>query len=105
VAHYIAFNEAADPSRKAVRDDSIFDHPTPVIPNPALSGEESAVAYTLITAADYATPADGGRAAVDRMRECREVVCSRHQPETEYRKLFHRHPIPATLHVLLMHAC
>jgi hypothetical protein len=76
-----------------------------VIPNPALSGEESAFPYTLIKATDCAIHSDDEREAVDRMRECKAVACGRHQPETEYQKLFHRHLIPTTLHVLSMHAC
>jgi hypothetical protein len=50
VVHRPTCHEKADPSRKAVRDDSIFYHLNPVIPNPALSGEESVVACALLNA-------------------------------------------------------
>ena len=43
MAHHVTRHEAADPSRKTVRDDSILGYLNPVIPNPALSGEESVV--------------------------------------------------------------
>jgi hypothetical protein len=45
----------------------------PVIPNPALSGEESAVPYTLITAMDCVMLARDGRAAVDLPDDARQV--------------------------------
>jgi hypothetical protein len=65
VASHIICNEAADPSRKAVRDDRILGYLNCVIPNPALSGEESAFPYTLVTAADCVMLARDEWVAVD----------------------------------------
>jgi hypothetical protein len=105
IAHLVMRSEAADPSPKAVRDDRILGYLNCVIPNQALSGEESAFPYTLIKATDCAIHSDDEWAVADRKREYKAAACSRHQLDKEYRPPCHHHPIPPTLHVLLMHAC
>jgi hypothetical protein len=65
IAHHITTHEVADSSLEAVRDDSIFDHLNPVIPNPALLGEESAFACALLKAKTDATCAYYGNGLRD----------------------------------------
>jgi hypothetical protein len=65
-AHLVMRNKTADPSRKAVRDDKIFNHLQPCHSELSFMGEESAVPYTtLITAAGCVILARDERAAVD----------------------------------------